>query len=466
MASKISICWFRQDLRIEDNLAWNRSCMYGRVLPIYIFDETAPWKAGAASRWWLHHSLAALYEQLQGKLIFFRGNAQQIIDELVLKTGASALFFNRRYEPWALQQDQGIQADLTAKGLEVLSFNGTLLWEPWTIFKADRTPYKVFTPFFKACQNASLPRRPASAQKPHAFYEYCEKTLSLSDLSFLPKIPWDRGFVWKVGAFAARNRLEKFIKSNLGKYRQGRDFPAEECVSRLSAHLHFGEISVHQILGHLEKLPRDENVKCFFSELVWREFSYYLLYHFSNLADCNFQRKFDAFPWQVDEQALHRWQKGQTGIPIVDAGMRQLWQTGYMHNRLRMITASFLVKNLMIDWRKGARWFWDCLVDADLANNSASWQWVAGCGTDAAPFFRIFNPVTQGQKFDPEGEFTRQFVPEIRNLPKCYLFEPWEAPQEVLKQAGIILGQDYPRPIVDIKESRQRALHAYKELGK
>jgi deoxyribodipyrimidine photo-lyase len=338
------------------------------------------------------------------------------------------------------------------------------------VLKADGTPYKVFTPFYRnACLDpVNAPREPLAQPADLRFFE-CEAGDKLTDLRLLPDSPWyeEMALLWQPGEAGAKKRLDRFLADGIGNYKEGRNRPDLKYVSRLSPHLHFGEISPNQAWyaarEHASKHPED--VEHFHSELGWREFSYNLLNHFPELPNENLQRKFNRFPCRDDADALARWQRGETGIPVVDAGMRELWRTGYMHNRVRMIVGSFLVKNLLVDWRHGAAWFFDTLLDADLANNSASWQWVAGCGADAAPYFRIFNPVTQGKKFDPDGAYVRKYVAELKSLPDRFLHNPWDAPAEVLKEAGIRLGQDYPRPIVDLKESRQRALDAFSGLS-
>ncbi|MDA4846235.1 cryptochrome/photolyase family protein [Hoeflea poritis] len=467
-ASDIAIVWFRQDLRLNDNPALIRAAETGRILPVYILDdETAgPHRMGGASRWWLHHSLASLDKALGGGLQFFRGPADEVIDRLVERHAVSGVYWNRCYEPWRIQRDSAIKKVLTEKGVPVHSENGSLLWEPWQVLKGDGTPYRVFTPFFrKGCLQAAPPRRPLGA--PPAFETVADAhSLTLEGLDLLPQIRWDRKLSphWAAGEEGARERLRRFLDEGLDGYKEGRDFPARSNVSRLSPYLHFGEISPNQVWHSASAGPDNPDRDHFRSELGWREFSYSLLYHFPDLPDTNLQPSFSAFPWIEDIDALKAWQRGVTGIPIVDAGMRELWETGYMHNRVRMIVGSFLVKNLLQHWHSGERWFYDCLVDADLANNSAGWQWIAGCGADAAPYFRIFNPVTQGQKFDPGGAYTRRFVPELAALPDKFLFSPWEAPQPVLHEAGIRLGKDYPAPIVDLKTSRERALTAFQSM--
>ena len=467
-AKGIIIHWFRQDLRLNDNPALHTAAARGKILPVYILDDVNAGTdaMGGANRWWLHHSLQSLNQSLDGKLAFYKGDARKILLEIVEKHNATAVYWNRCYEPWRIARDKGIKESLQNSGIEAHSFNGSLLWEPWEIRKNDGTPYKVFTPFYRnGCLNAVPPRNPLP--KPEHLQLINNPTaLNLESLALRPKIRWDKQLEphWKVGENAAHDQLYAFLNGGIENYKQGRNFPAKSNVSRLSPYLHFGEISPHQAWYTARALGDDTNIDSFCSELGWREFSYRLLYQFPELPRKNLQSKFNAFPWRDDDAALKRWQRGQTGYPIVDAGMRELWKTGYMHNRVRMIVASFLVKNLLLDWRHGERWFWDCLVDADLANNSASWHWVAGCGADAAPYFRIFNPVTQGQKFDPDGTYTRQFLPELKHLPDKYLFSPWAAPESVLQKAGILIGKTYPAPMVDIKNSRALALEAFSSL--
>ena len=384
------------------------------------------------------------------------------------RSGATAVHWNRCYEPWRIKRDKAIKAELQAAGIEVNSYNGSLLWEPWEPLKKDGTPYRVFTPFYrKGCLSQPEPRRPL----PKPSNLKCAtisgaQHVGVDGLNLLPKIGWDKQLEphWKIGEAGAHEQMMAFMKDGLNGYKDGRNFPAQQNVSRLSPYLQTGEISPNTVWYTAKEHGAGKDLDHFHSELGWREFSYSLLYHFPELPWKNLQPKFDRFPWGDNSEFLHRWQTGQTGYPIVDAGMRELWQTGYIHNRVRMIVGSFLVKNLLIHWHHGERWFWDCLVDADLANNSASWQWIGGCGADAAPYFRIFNPVTQGHKFDPEGEYTRHFVPEVKDLPKKYLYSPWEAPADVLREAGIVLGQTYPHPIVDLKPSRELALEAFASL--
>lgn len=468
------VVWFRQDLRIKDNPALLAAHQTGHpIVPLYILDEEncGEWKLGGASRWWLHESLKALNDALEGNLCFKAGSAQTILVDVIKGAGAEAIYWNRCYEPWRITSDAHIQETLQTKGIEVYTFNGALLFEPQTALKSDGTPYKVFTPFYqKGCLGkGNEPRRPSKAPKDLRLSSH--NGVPLIDLKLLPAIPWHKKLMnhWKPGETGAQARLKTFLKNGLKHYKEGRNYPSENNVSRLSPHLHFGEISPNEVWYAAKQRMGTEGWRkdgeTFLSELGWREFSHSLLFHFPDLPRKNLQKKFNKFPWRKDQKSLKRWQQGQTGYPIVDAGMRELWETGYMHNRVRMIVGSFLVKNLMLHWHLGEDWFWDTLVDADLANNSASWQWIAGCGADAAPYFRIFNPVTQGKKFDQNGEYVRRFIPELKKMPDKYLHNPWEAPEKVLVEAGVQLGEDYPLPIVTLSDSRERALEAFSELA-
>ncbi|MDX5592138.1 deoxyribodipyrimidine photo-lyase [Pseudovibrio sp. SPO723] len=470
MSTKTALMWFRQDLRLSDNPALSAAAETGAVLPVFILEtEDAEEHAfGGASKVWLHHSLAALNQSLDGHLIIRSGKAEDVLDDLIDEFGADAVFWNRCYEPWRMERDKRIKADLRARDLHCESFNASLLWEPWDISKADGKPYQVFTPFYrKGCLQSLPPRSPMKAPEGLKFAAAPGPAAQLDDLNLLPRREWGKTIAshWEIGEKAAQSRLAAFLESGINGYKEERNIPSKPKVSRLSPHLHFGEISPHQVWAAVHHREIDRDADHFLSELGWREFSYNLLYNNPQLPEENLQEKFDAFPWRTDAEALRRWKKGMTGYPLVDAGMRELWQTGYMHNRIRMVVGSFLVKNLLMDWREGEKHFWNCLFDADLANNSASWQWIAGCGADAAPYFRVFNPVLQGEKFDPDGSYTRHYVPELANLPDKFLFKPWDAPELVLKEAGISLGDTYPRPIVDVKASRDRALAAFKSLS-
>lgn len=462
MTSKTCILWFRQDLRLQDNPALKAAVDAGySIVPVYILDDenADAWKLGGASRWWLHNSLNSLNENLDGNFVFRSGKADDVLPALVKEIGADAVYWNRCYEPWRIDRDKGIKSALKDDGTEVETFNGSLLWEPWQVLKQDETPYKVFTPYYRKGCLKTTPREPMGTPKDISFATHNVSKGSLDDLNLMPDIEWykDMDDFWDVSEKGAHDRLNTFLEDGLQTYKENRNRPDFENVSRLSPYLHHGEISPHQVwhiaraYAHTNSIP-ESDIDCFCSELGWREFSYYLLYHFPKITWENFQEKYNAFPWIAQESNdLERWRRGQTGIPIVDAGMRQLWQTGWMHNRVRMVVASLLVKNMLVHWHRGEEWFWDTLVDADLASNSASWQWVAGSGADAAPYFRIFNPVTQGEKFDPNGDYIRKYVPELESFDTRYIHKPWQSPNPPA---------NYPAPIVDLKESRERALEA------
>jgi deoxyribodipyrimidine photo-lyase len=471
MPANTVIMWFRQDLRLSDNPALLNAIQQGRVLPVFILDEGNDWSIGGASRWWLHHSLLALNESLQGNLWILRGDAAELLLQLAREHSASHAFWNRCYEPSIIRRDSLIKEQLTADGITATSSNGSLIWEPWENLKQDGTPYKIFTPFYKYAIANNPPAAPSPAANANFDTVKCLQGKNrIDDLNLLPEINWYEQIAsqWQPGELGARQRLQNFAENGLYDYRDGRDYPAKRSVSMLSPHLHFGEISPREAASVVKQVgdidSNEEQAAHFIRELAWREFSYYTLYHFPHICQQNMKSQFDRFPWVKDQKSLCLWQQGQTGFPLVDAGMRELWQTGTMHNRVRMIVGSFLVKNLMIHWLEGARWFWDCLLDADLANNSCSWQWVAGSGADAAPYFRIFNPVTQSTKFDPEGSYIRKYVPELNGLSNKAIHDPSSAAASELEKAGVILGEHYPRAIVDLKESRVRALDAYKAL--
>lgn len=472
------IVWFRQDLRRGDNPALHKAYEQGRpILPVYILDDenAGEWKMGAASRVWLYHALKDLDDALSGHLVIRKGDASKIIPELVKESGADAVYWNRCYEPWRTERDKKIKSGLEDNGIDVQSFKGSLIWEPWKIKNQSGDPYKVFTPFYKkGCLPAGEPSEPLKAPERLTYADAGNLSEKLEDLDLLPKREgnWDEEVIkdWKVGEDGAQERMNEFLEEGLNGYKEGRNNPAQEHVSRLSPHLHWGHISPRQVwhaaktyaAGH--SIP-EKDIEHFCSEIGWREFSYNLIYNFPDLPRENLQKKFDKFPWRkADEDELDRWRYGQTGYPMVDAAMRELYQTGYMHNRSRMLVGSFLVKHMMVHWHIGEDWFWDCLFDADLANNSASWQWIAGSGADAAPYFRIFNPITQGEKFDEDGEYIRKYVPELKDLPNKYLNRPWEASDDVLKKAGVKLGETYPKPLVEHMEARDRALEAFESL--
>lgn len=464
------IVWFRQDLRLQDNLALVAAAATGaQILPIYVLDDVSPddWAMGEASRWWLHHSLQSLDASLGGNLQCFRGAAGEVLPALVRESGAKHVFWNRCYEPWRIKRDTALMKTLRASGCNVTSSNAALLFEPHSIVKQDGTPYRVFTPFYrKGCLEGAPPPRAPSPQPSAMKWATTAFGDAVTTLGLLPAIDWYKEMqqIWTPGETAAREKLQSFTKNGLADYDEGRNRPDRSNVSRLSPHLHFGEISPHTVWHMLTNSRQDKaQIDRYLSEIGWREFSYYQLFHSPELPHENLQKKFDRFAWRNDSAELRAWQEGKTGYPIVDAGMRELWRTGYMHNRVRMVVGSFLVKNLLHHWRHGATWFWDTLLDADLANNSAGWQWVAGCGRDAAPYFRIFNPILQGKKFDPDGIYVGKFVPELANVPPRYIHEPFAAPADVLQNAGVTLGDNYPYPIVDLKQSRQRALDTFRE---
>lgn len=471
------IVWFRQDLRLSDNPALQAALARGQpVVPVYILDRAHVFTG--ASLWWLHGSLEALglsLERAGAPLILREGDSSIVLERLIEETGAQAVYWNRCYEPAAIARDKTIKAMLRARGLEVESFNGALLAEPWTVRTGAGGPYKVFTPFWRALSAMSPFARPLpapgnirglSSVTPHG-------PDALRQLKLRSVAPdWAAGLraEWIPGEAGAHARLEAFLSGVVTPYATARDIPGRVTTSRLSPHLHWGEISPRQIWMaadvHRDAEPGDgEGVTAFLREIGWREFSAHLLFHWPEMAVAAWKPAFNHFPWLNDEASLRAWQRGLTGYPIVDAGMRELWQTGFMHNRVRMIVASFLVKDLLIDWRRGAEWFEDTLVDADLASNRASWQWVAGSGADASPWFRIFNPVTQGQKFDPDGAYIRRFVPELSALDNSYIHRPWEAPPVLLKAAEIMLGKTYPLPLVDHAAARERALSALSVVG-
>ncbi|MEQ8935162.1 MAG: deoxyribodipyrimidine photo-lyase, partial [Amphiplicatus sp.] len=446
-------------------------------IALFVLDDATPgpWKPGGAARWWLHHSLAALGEALGKRgasLILRRGEVKKVVAELAKETGASAVYWNRCYEPVAVSRDKEIEAALEQNGIEANGFNGALLFEPWEIAPQNGDYFKVFTPFWKACLRAGKPVSLLPAPETIAPPRTAPPTESLSDWGLLPTKPdWAAGFAsfWRPGEAGARKRLADFLETGIAHYAEARDRPDRNATSKLSPHLHWGEIGPRQIKHAVDHALDAGTIKHreadkFMSEIGWREFSHHLLYHFPNFPEQNVRNNFDAFPWNGNAEDLRAWQRGRTGFPIVDAGLRELWTSGTMHNRVRMIAASFLIKDLLIDWRAGAAWFWDTLLDADLANNSASWQWVAGCGADAAPYFRIFNPVLQGEKFDPDGAYVKRWIPELADMPKKYVHKPWRAPEDVLEEAGVTLGETYPKPIVDHAVARRRALEAFEAV--
>jgi deoxyribodipyrimidine photo-lyase len=470
MSKKPAIVWFRRDLRMGDNPALMAAVQSERPLICLYIDETdVSRREGGAKQVWLHHSLKSLEKDLKAcgaSLVLRQGEAQKILNDIIDQTEAEAVFWNRRYEEHGIETDKTIKSDLKDRGLKVETFNGSLLTEPWEISpKSGGDYYKVFTPYWRAACQVIGPRvsNEPPLEAPDKIQGY-NGNLGSDDLSLLPKkLDWDGKIMadWTVGEKAAWDKFESFMDNSVSDYADERNIPSNKSgTSRLSPHLAAGEISPRQIWAAAR--DSDKNVDVFLSEIGWREFSYVLLFHNPKLASENYKPDFNNFDWVKDDESLEAWQRGQTGYPFVDAGLRELYQTGWMHNRVRMVVASFLVKHLLIDWRKGEDWFWDCLLEADPASNAASWQWVAGSGADAAPYFRIFNPFSQGEKFDKEGDYVREFVPELKKLPKKYIHTPWKAPQNILDNAGVKLGKTYPKPIVDHKFARERALSEYK----
>jgi deoxyribodipyrimidine photo-lyase len=486
-----TLVWFRQDLRLQDNPALEAALKRGApLIPVYILDDKGEgeWAMGGASRWWLHHSLVALDRSLRARgsrLTILRGDSAAVLRGLVSAVEAGAVYWNRRYEPALIRRDAAIKEELSGLGLDVRSFNGALLREPHTVLNQQGRPFQVFTPYWRRCLTlpvsppVSLPKKPFPAP-PEDILAGANPAaqppiLSIDDLGLLPKIPWDTGFsaMWEPGEEAAAKRLKAFAKRALADYTEGRDVPGRDGTSGMAPHLHFGEISPRQIWAEVEALslkagasPHEGAAGVYLKEIGWREFAYQLLFHFPQTPGEPLHTEFAAFPWAKDPggKKLRAWQQGKTGYPIVDAGMRQLWATGWMHNRVRMIVASFLVKHLRLPWQHGAAWFWDTLVDADLASNTMGWQWSAGCGADAAPYFRIFAPVTQGQRFDAAGDYVRRWVPELAKVPAKWIHAPWEAPRDVLEAAGVTLGTNYPEPIVNHAAARADALEAFRLL--
>uniref|UniRef100_UPI00404AB661 cryptochrome/photolyase family protein n=1 Tax=Cephaloticoccus sp. TaxID=1985742 RepID=UPI00404AB661 len=475
------IVWFRRDLRLQDNPALMAALVHeGPVLPVYIHDEEAEvaWKDGGASRWWLHHALVALDQELKKKgsrLLLLRGETKQVMTDLVAQNGVGSLYWNRRYEPAIIKRDQLLKHELIQAGIETRSFNGSLLFEPHTISNKQGNPYQVFTPFWRFCLTLPISDPLELVTKQITPPIKWPKSLEIDGLGLLPSIPWDREFSgeWQPGEVGARKRLRKFLDGGVDSYAEQRNLPATDGTSRLSAWLHFGELSPRQIWSAVRERNQDTGIfpanlgeRVFLSEVGWREFGHHLLFHFPHTPTEPLRTEFASFRWAKDPDGkkLRTWQKGLTGYPIVDAGMRQLWRTGWMHNRVRLIVASFLVKHLRLPWQGGAAWFWDTLVDADLANNTLGWQWSSGCGADAAPYFRIFAPVTQGERYDPEGEYVRRWVPELTLLPNTLIHRPWEASDEILHAAKVRLGDNYPLPMVDHAQARTDALAAFKLL--
>jgi deoxyribodipyrimidine photo-lyase len=470
------IVWFRDDLRLSDHPALHAASLTGApVVCLYVLDEPANARPlGGAARWWLAQSLRALQNSLGSigsRLVLRKGPAAKVIAGLARETKAEAVFWNEIAQaPYQAVADD-VAAALTEIGVAPRSLAGDLLIAPTAVRNKEGRGLRVFTPFWRRVQAAGDPPQPLSAPKKLGLVpDIASDTLESWRLE--PSRPdWAGGLreTWQPGERAAQARIGDFLESGVAGYSTGRDRPDREGTSALSPHLRFGEISPRQV-WHAARFAAARrpalagDIDKFLSELGWREFCRHLLFDVPDLASRNLQPSFDAFPWKHDDKALRAWQRGKTGYPIVDAGMRQLWHTGVMHNRVRMVAASFLVKHLLIDWREGEKWFWDTLVDADSGSNPANWQWVAGSGADAAPYFRVFNPILQGEKFDPDGVYIRRWVPEIAGLPAGLIHQPWSATPLELAGAGIELGRTYPKPIVDHRVGRERALAAYAKV--
>lgn len=467
MSEQNTLVILRYDLRVDDHPALAWALERGKVIIAYIHDER--FAAGGASSWFLQSSLESLNETLGGKINFYQGAAIDLIESLYERLSFTHVIWTRCYEPKRIESDTKLKAYIKDHlKLECLSFNGSLLWEPWTVLKKDKTPYRVFSPFYyKGALNGEQPRSTVKTNLDVSALIVDKCSEPLQSLKIASVHPWTKKLskYWEASEKAAHQKLNDFISHGLNGYKELRNQPALSVhTSRLSPYLHFGILSPNQVWEAALDADFIENSKDkdhFLSELGWREFSYYLLYHFPDIINNNFQKKFDNFPWQEDEGLIKLWQQGKTGIPIVDAGMRELYETGYMHNRVRMIVASVLIKNLLQHWKIGRDWFDECLVDADQASNNASWQWVAGSGADAAPYFRIFNPVLQGEKFDPEGTYTKTWLPELKQVPAKFLHRIWEAPERLLHECGVVLGDNYPQLVVDLSESRDKALELY-----
>lgn len=469
------IYWFRADLRLSDLPGLIAAASAGPVIPCFILDDhQSTEQLGGASRWWLHQSLVALGSEINhqgGYLVLKKGDTEAALSDLAKTTGAQHVMCSRRYTPEGEKLEQRVFERLGAQAVTLKRYPGSLLFEPKTVLTGAGTPFKVFTPFWRACMR--LPEPPFPKNSPQlTWYGGDLASDELKDWHLEPSGPnWAAEFDehWTPGERGAQAALQRFLSGPVAHYAEGRDRPDEVHTSRLSPHLRFGEISPRQV-WHAAQQRRAETpawssaIEKFLAEIGWREFCYQLLDLFPEMPSEPFKAEFRQFPWNSDTNKVEAWKKGASGYPIVDAGMRELWRTGFMHNRVRMIVASFLCKHLLTHWREGERWFWDTLLDADIAANTCSWQWVAGSGADAAPYFRIFNPIAQGEKFDTQGEYVRRWCPEIASLPNKYIHKPWEAPQGVLDDVGIVLGEDYPRPIVEHAVAREKALSAYQVL--
>lgn len=443
------------------------------VIPVFVWDEKGEgdWAPGATSKAFLERALVSLGSSLREhglELILRSGESRKVLASLLEETGAAGVYWNRRYEPALVKRDSEIKRWLREEGKEAESFNSSLLFEPWDVATKDGRPYQVFTPFWRTAQGKDRPSPVEVDLRKLKVPSFFPRSEVIKSLGLSPDHPWVAKVMnyWEVDEGKVFKRLESFLANGVEEYKEMRNLPAEEGTSRLSPYLHWGLIGPRQIWQAAIDCGVDASAggQTFISEIGWREFGYHVLYHFPHTPEKPLREKYEDFPWEEDTAVLQRWRQGMTGYPIVDAGMRQLWEEGWMHNRVRMIVGSLLVKHLLHSWSHGARWFWDCLVDADLASNTLGWQWSGGCGADAAPYFRVFNPMTQGKKFDPDGEYVRKFVPELAELPADVIHEPWEASREILERAGVRLGETYPRPIIEHKKGRERALAAFDKV--
>lgn len=470
---------FTNDLRLHDNLGFNHALEDAKknqklsdVIPLYIHQPHSPWPTQGAAAWWLHHSLKSLAADLNnigGELCLRQGHILKTIKNIITTCDGNieGVYFSRAYDPISIEQQQAIFDWCKQQAIVCKRFAGSLLFEPETIQTQQGSYFKVFTPFYRNCKTQII-----HSSHPLKKIQLTIQTLhsdDLNNLNLLPQKPnWASSFSqqWHPGTTGAHRQLQTAIDNAIAHYKDQRDIPSIDGTSKLSPHLRFGEITPRQIFQTVSAQLSPEDAEPFLRQIFWREFNHHLLFHVPRILNSPFKPLFENFPWQKNNEYLKKWQQGKTGYPIVDAGMRQLWQTGWMHNRVRMIVASFLTKHLGIHWHAGATWFWDTLVDADLANNSGGWQWVAGCGADAAPYFRIFNPIIQGERFDPNGDYIKRWVPELKDLPKKFIHSPWTAPPLTLQAANITLNKTYPQPIVDHKTARDNALTAYASMKK
>lgn len=465
----ICIHWFRRDLRISDNPAFNLALLHKKIVLVYIIDNLTHSNLGQNSKHWLYHSLRSLNMSLFGNLSLYKGTSIDVLSMIVKSFGIKAIYWNKCYEPNYIRQDYKIKNYFLSRNISVKITNGSLLWNPQDIKNNNGEPYKIFSYFYKKAILQNKPRKPLNCF--NKINSYCKDknfSLNMNQIKLILNVKSNEKFLlkWLIGEQGALFNFKKFIKTKLKNYSKARNVPSKNNVSKLSAHLHFGEISPNQLYYKINSsfLHYNDDIKCFFNQIMWREFSYNQLYYNPCLPIKNLRKKFNYFPWKFNNDYLEKWKQGKTGFPIIDAGMRELLQTGYMHNRLRMIVGSFLVKNLLIHWKYGAEWFLNKLVDADCASNSANWQWIAGSGLDYMPYFRIFNPILQAKKFDPHGIYIRNFIPEIKLLPNKYIFSPWNTPKIVLDKYDITIGTTYPYPIIDLSKSAEKSLFLFKQL--